>query len=472
MNKTPNPTGVSLPEHFVAGRTLASTDDEKIEVRNPRTGELSALIPAGDPADVGPAISAARNATPYWRSMSRAHRADAVRAAGQALGQHAAELSELEVLETGRPEALTRVVIDSVIGLFVQFADLAEVHGEEVVDGSDRILRVPYGVAALITPWNFPLAVAFDSLPALLVTGNTVIWKPSEKTPLASRRAAEIIAAEVPAGTLSLLLGDARVGQPLVESDGIDLVVFTGSTAAGREIGAICGGRVIPALLELGGKDPVIVDAGVDPRWAAEQVATGAFMNSGQICVSMERVYVHSELADDFVEELAKQAADQDLGPLQDERQRKLVDAHVSEALAAGAELVSGGQVPQGPGYYYPATVLTGVSDDVALMREETFGPVAPIRVVDSFDEALDLAGRSSYGLAATVLTNDHEHAERAARQLVTGKVWVNDWQGGGPGLKYEPARSSGVGVVGAGGMLDAVTRPQAIHQVPASPLS
>jgi succinate-semialdehyde dehydrogenase/glutarate-semialdehyde dehydrogenase len=328
----------------------------------------------------------------------------------------------------------------------------------------EDVLRVPFGVAALIVPWNFPLSIAADSLPALLVTGNTVVLKPSELAPLACARAAELIADLVP---VFILHGGPEVGRALVADERVDIVVFTGSERTGREIGEVCGRRLVPALLELGGKDPVVVDAGVDPEWAAEVVATGAFMHTGQICTSMERIYVHRDVAEPFVEALVRRAREQRLGPLISERQREIVERHVAEAVAGGAEVLTGGVAEEGDGYFFPATVLTGVRDDMIVMREETFGPLAPVAVVDSFEEAVERAADSSYGLGATVLTQDDERAAEASRRIPAGIVWVNGWQMYGEDPVYEPARASGVGKVGGSAMLEAVTRPQHVARAP-----
>ena len=274
------------------------------------------------------------------------------------------------------------------------------------------------------------------------------------------------------------LLGDARAGRPLAAHPSVDLVVHTGSVTTGRELAAACGGDLRKALLELGGKDPLVVDAGVDPVWAAGQAAAGAFANAGQLCTSVERIYVHADVAEAFTEALVAEARSlrpgpgldpaSTIGPLIDERQREIVDGHVREAAERGAEVLTGGVVPGGAGWFYPPTVLRGVTDDLAVMREETFGPVAAVRTVASFDEALEAADGTVYGLAATVLTPDLEHAQRAWRELRAGTVKVNAVWGGAPGGAAEPAGASGTGFGYGPELLDEVTRTKVVHVEPA----
>ena len=338
------------------------------------------------------------------------------------------------------------------------------------------MVREPRGVAAVVTPWNDPVAISCQLLAAALVTGNTVVYKPSERAPLSAVRLAELL--DLPAGVLNVVLGDGRAGRPLAGHPDVDVVLHVGSTATGREIAAACARTGAKALLENGGKDPLIVDQGVDPGWAAEQAALGAFANAGQICTSVERIYVHRSVADAFLDALVARAEGlvvgpgtdpaTTMGPLVDRRQREVVHAHVAEAVAQGALARTGGELPDGPGAFYPPTVLTDVTDDMTVLREETFGPVAAVRVVSSFDEALHLAADSRYGLAATVLTPSQEHAQRAWRELPVGTVKINAVFGGAPGGAAEPHRASGTGFGYGPELLDEVTTVKVVHYQPA----
>jgi succinate-semialdehyde dehydrogenase/glutarate-semialdehyde dehydrogenase len=239
-------------------------------------------------------------------------------------------------------------------------------------------------------------------------------------------------------------------------------------------VAAACAARGAKAVLELGGKDPMIVDAGVDPAWAAAQAAVGCFANAGQICTSVERIYVHADVADAFLDELVSRAKAlrigpgtdpaTEMGPMIDEGQRAVVARHVQAAVDAGAELLCGGSPVEGAGAYYPPTVLSGVRPGMAVVDEETFGPVAAVQVVGSFDEALRLAEGTPYGLAAVVLTADMGHAQRAFRELSVGTVKVNAAFGGAPGGAATPHGASGEGFGYGPELLDELTRVRVVH--------
>jgi succinate-semialdehyde dehydrogenase/glutarate-semialdehyde dehydrogenase len=338
------------------------------------------------------------------------------------------------------------------------------------------MVHEPRGVCALLVPWNDPVAIACGQLAACLVAGNAVVLKPSEKTPLSTRRLVELL--DLPGGILQLLLGDARAGRPLAAHPEVDLVLHTGSVATGREIASACAPSLRKGLLELGGKDPLVVDAGVDPAWAAGQAATGAFANAGQLCTSVERIYVHAEVAGAFTAALVDRAQKlrvgpgldpaTEVGPMIDAGQREVVERQVRAAVADGAELLTGGAIPEGRGCFYPPTVLTGCEDTMAIMAEETFGPVAAIRVVPDFDAALDAADGTAYGLAATVLTASQERAQRAWRTLRAGTVKVNAVFGGAPGGAAQPRGASGLGFGYGPELLDEVTTTKVVHLSPA----
>ncbi|HSA49542.1 MAG TPA: aldehyde dehydrogenase family protein [Yinghuangia sp.] len=465
--------------HFVGGSWEESADAACRELVNPANELVVARFPVGSPEAVDRAVTAATRAQPAWKALPLAERVRRIGAWADRVADHADELAELECQEMGRPVALGRSFVAAAAAELRAASAAAQAYAFESVvaradDGTSRIVRHPVGVAAVITPWNFPVATVLTALGPLLAAGNTVVVKPSEKSPLSAVRLFELLT--LPPGVANLVLGDARAGAPLSEHPDVALVHFTGSVEAGRQVAIAAGRRLRRSILELGGKDPVIVDAGVDPVATAAAVATGSFLNSGQICTSMERIYVHRDVATAFVDALVDAAAAQTLGdghhpstvlgPLVDAQQRDIVHAQVQDAVARGAKVRIGGEVPIGAGFFYPATVLTGVDDSMTIMNEETFGPVAPVQVVASFDEALTLASRSRFGLAATVYTDDPGHAS-AAEAIPAGITWINRWQGGGPERVYEPARDSGTGATGAHAAYDAATRPSTIHIAP-----
>jgi succinate-semialdehyde dehydrogenase/glutarate-semialdehyde dehydrogenase len=451
-----------------------------LDVLDPATGERIGTIPAGGAAEAEAAVDAARAAQPGWAARPAAERGALLKAAARRLQAHLDELAELQTRENGKPLADSRGGVQACIGAIEQYAELGPLHRGRLLHGepgaTDAMVPEPRGVAALLVPWNDPLAIAGQNLAACLVTGNAVVLKPSEKTPLSTVRMVELL--DLPGGCLQLLLGDARAGRALVAADGVDVVLHTGSVATGRAIAAACAPRLRKAVLELGGKDPLVVDAGVDPAWAAAQAASGAFANAGQVCVAVERIYVHEAVAEPFLAELTARARalrvgpglepGTEMGPLVDAAQRALVHRHVTEAVAAGAEVRCGGEIPGGPGFFYPPTVLGGVTDEMAVMREETFGPVAPVRVVGSFEEALAAADGTEYGLAATVLTPDEEHGRRACRALRAGTVKVNAVWGGAPGGAAHPRKASGTGYGYGPELLDEVTQLKVVHAEPA----
>jgi succinate-semialdehyde dehydrogenase/glutarate-semialdehyde dehydrogenase len=449
---------------------------DELEVIDPATGEAIGRIPAGSAEAADAAVRAARAAQPGWARTAPAERAGHLKTAAARLREHARELAEIQTREGGKPLADSLGGVEAGIGAIEQYAELGPLHrGRSLAggwDAADLMVHEPRGVVALLVPWNDPVAIACGQLAAALATGNAVVYKPSEKTPLSAIRLVELL--DLPGGVLQLLLGDARAGRPLAGHSGVDLVVHTGSVQTGREVAECCAGRLGKALLELGGKDALIVDEGVDPEWAAEQAAGGAFANAGQICTSVERIFVHRAVAEPFLTALTRRAEalrvgpgidpETEMGPLIDEDQRDWVHRHVQDAVHAGAELRCGGEVPEGRGFFYPPTVVAGADADAPLLREETFGPVAAVRVVDSFDDALREADATEYGLAATVLTRSHANAQRAWRELHVGTVKVNAVWGGAPGGAAEPRRHSGMGFGYGPELLDEVTQTKVVH--------
>jgi acyl-CoA reductase-like NAD-dependent aldehyde dehydrogenase len=451
-------------------------EESEIDVLDPATGELVGSIPAGSAAEADAAVRAAREASRAWARRAPAERAGILKQAAANLHEHRRELAELQTREGGKPIGDSLGGVEAGIGAIEQYAELGPLHRGRSLQGGwdavDLMVFEPRGVVALLVPWNDPVAIACGQIAAALVTGNAVVFKPSEKTPLSGQRIVELM--DIPDGALQLLHGDHRAGAPLAAHTGVDLVMHTGSVQTGREVAQACAGRLGKALLELGGKDPLIVDAGVDPDWAAEQAASGSFANAGQICTGVERIYVHRDVAEPFLAALERRARelrvgpgveeDTEMGPLIDARQRELVHAHVTDAVRSGGRLLCGGEIPPGPGFFYPPTVVADVDPTSTLLCEETFGPVAAVRVVDSFDDALTEADATSFGLSATVLTPSQVNAQRAWRELRVGTVKVNAVWGGAPGGAAEPARDSGLGTGFGPELLDEMTHTKVVH--------
>lgn len=460
------------------GRWGQGAGERMFTVIDPADGQPLGVVPVGSGADVDAAVAAARRAAPGWAAVPAAERGAALHAAARAVEDGAAELAALVTAEMGRPAGDALASVEAGVGTLRQYAELGPLHCGRSLQGgwdaADFMVREPRGAVAVITPWNDPVAIACGLIGAAVATGNTVVHKPSERTPHTGALLAELIAARLPGGVLNLVTGDAETGAALAGHPGLDVVAHVGSTATGRRITGLAAGSGARVLLENGGSDPLLVDAGVDPAWAAEQAAVGCFANSGQICTSVERVYVHEDVAPAFLDALTERAralrtgpgADPstELGPLVDERHRARVHEQVEKAVAEGARVRTGGHVPDGPGCFYPATVLSDCTDAMAVMAEETFGPVAPVRVVGSFEEGLEAANRSRYGLAATVLTRDLAHAQTAWRTLRTGTVKVNAVFGGAPGGAATPRGASGRGFGYGPELLDEMTEVKVVH--------
>jgi len=433
---------------------------------NPATGEVNGSVPVATPAEVDAAVRRARGAAQAWRRTSPSERGAALKAAAAAVRADRERLAQLHLRDTGRLLSDCLGAVDVAADLLVEAATLAPLDAGRSLGGAtgaiDLTRREPRGVVAVITPWNDPLPAAAGLLGAALATGNTVVHKPSERAALVGQAFGEAVAAHLPDGVLAVLSGDGATGEALVAHPGVDVVAHVGSTRAGRRIAEVAGPRAAKLLLENGGKDVMVVDRDVDPVWAAGQAALGAFVNAGQLCVAVERVVVHADVADAFLAALVEEAhrwapgdpADPAtrLGPLVDERALDGVLAHVRSAADAGARVLTGGTraFPAGtdgaPGCYLEPTVLTGVTPDMDVWSAETFGPVVPVAVAASFDEALAIADEGAYGLAATVLTGSVDHALRAAETLEVGTVKVNAVFGGAPGGSADPRRGSGTG--------------------------
>src|SRR4051812_1941215 len=442
----------------------------ELTVQDPRTGDTVVRVPIADASACDNAVARARAAFADWARTSPAERAAAVAAAAEDVRAAADELAALNERESGkrREDALGGVTAGA--ATLQQYAELGPLHRGRTLQGdwsaTDLMIPQPRGVVAVLTPWNDPVAVAAGLLGAALVTGNTVVHKPSERCPQTGRRFAELLAAHLPDGVLQILDGDGAVGARLADAERVDVVAHVGSSVTGRAIARTCAERGAKALLENGGNDALIVDGDVDPVWAAGQAALGAFANAGQICVSVERVYVVQSVADAFANALVDEsrAWAERIGPLVDERHRDLVHSHVADAVGRGARVLAGGEPRPGPGSFYPPTVLVDCAPEMLVMREETFGPVAPVRVTPDFISALAEAADDRYGLAATVLTADMTHAQEAWRRLPVGTVKINAVFGGAPGGASQPRRASGSGFGFGPELLDEMTAMKVVH--------
>jgi len=420
----------------------------KVASVNPATGEVLREWAATEAVEVHAAVARARAAQAAWNVMGVERRVEILRRFQRLVHEKKSEIARLITQEEGKPyvEALlteVQVVLDATRFCTDQaycfLRDQLVPHGNLAMKTkTGRIRREPHGVIGIISPWNYPFSIPSTESLAALVTGNAVVLKPSEFTSMCGLQVGELLQrAGVPNDVFQVVVGDGATGSALVES-AIDKLVFTGSVSTGKRIAQAGAGRLLPVVLELGGKDPMIVLDDADVDVASSGAVWGAFMNAGQACLSVERCYVHRSLYQPFIEACVRKTkqlrvgngmdAEIDMGPLIHERQLRNVETQVDEARGRGARIMTGGErLPKlGPNFYAP-TVLADVTHEMRVMREETFGPLLPVMAFDSEEYAVRLANDSDYGLAACIWTRDRARGEAMAARLDSGAVMLND---------------------------------------------
>jgi len=420
----------------------------RISSVNPATGEVLRELECASDADVQAAVERLRAAQAEWAATGVRRRIEVVRKFQRRLYQKKSEIAEAITKEAGKPvaEALTTevlVVLDAARFLIDNAHRL--LRDEPVPHGNlatklkrGRLLREAYGVVGVISPWNYPFSIPATETLAALVAGNAVVLKPSEFTSLVALELQSLLLGSgIPRDAFQVVVGDATTGAALIHSE-IDKLIFTGSVATGKRIAVAAAERLLPVVLELGGKDPMLVLDDADLDVASSAAVWGAFVNAGQACLSVERCYVHRSLYEPFLKACAEKTKklrvghgldqDTDVGPMIHERQLRIVESHVQDAMVHGARVLAGGsRLPKLGKNFYEPTVLAYVTHEMRIMREETFGPVLPVMAFDSDEEAVRLANDSEYGLAASVFTRDNARGERLARRIQAGTVMVND---------------------------------------------
>jgi succinate-semialdehyde dehydrogenase/glutarate-semialdehyde dehydrogenase len=416
----------------------------RLRLINPATLASIGEIDVATAADVAQAVQRARKAQPEWAATSFRERRRLLERAVRLLVAQQDEFLDVIRSETGKPveEAQATEILGACDALQFYAKRAERILADRTVPlhlMKSKRLRISYrplGVVGIITPWNFPFLLALNPTIQALVAGNAVLLKPSEVTPFSGQLVERLLReAGCPDGVFQLLLGDGETGSALVEA-GVDKISFTGSVATGRRVAEACARQLVPCTLELGGKDPMIVCRDADLERSAAGAVFGAFANSGQICVSTERVYVVDEVADEFTRRVLEQTAalrqgpegEADVGAMIHAPQIDVVEEQLADAKRRGAKILTGGRRnPAWPGLYFEPTVLTDVNHDMQIMREETFGPVLPIMRVRDEAEALALANDTSFGLNASVWTRDKRRGIELAKSVHAGSAVVND---------------------------------------------
>ncbi|MEV0111381.1 aldehyde dehydrogenase [Nocardia sp. NPDC050799] len=453
---------------FIGGAWVTPKDGGLIEVISPDTEKPIAQIVAPGRADVDHAVEAARRAFDEgpWPRLDPAERVRIVRDLADRYEARVEEVAQLVTAEMGAPITFSRSAHARLPGVMMRaLADLAETFPWEErragYYGSDVLIhREPVGVVAGVVPWNMPMLMVVAKLAPALLTGCTVVLKPSPETPLDAYLMAELIQdSEIPPGVVSILPGDSDIGKYLVGHPGIDKVSFTGSTAAGREVGAVCGAALKRVSLELGGKSAAVVLDDADPETVASGVQVAALMNTGQACVAQTRILVPQHRHTEFVDALAAmidrlvvgsphEEATQ-IGPLVSARQRERVRDYIRQGHAEGAHLVAGGPEPPpgaDTGWYIRPTLFTEVAPDMRIAREEIFGPVLTVLPYRGLDDAVRLADDTEYGLSGSVWTRDPERGLAVARRIRSGTLGINQAYSMDPHAPFGGVKASGVG--------------------------
>jgi succinate-semialdehyde dehydrogenase / glutarate-semialdehyde dehydrogenase len=458
-----------------------------IAVRNPRTGEADYSITPPTADAIAALARRLRAAQPAWRALGPEARGAVLLRWAQALLAHTDALTAALTTDTGRA-GISRIEVLGIQGLIARWVKDApkliaagEASGQATsiptITTSTRL--VPYALAGVISPWNFPLTLSLiDAIPALMA-GCAVLIKPSEVTPrFAAPLAASIAAVPELAAVLAIITGAGETGQDLV--DAVDVVCFTGSVATGRKVGERCARNFIPAFLELGGKDPMLVLKSADPVQAAKTALRASVVNSGQACQSIERIYVDEAIAEPFLAALVSEAKAAELnaqdihhghlGPIIFDKQAAILNAQLADARAKGAAVLTGGEIERpGGGAWLRPTVLSNVSHDMLVMTEETFGPILPVMTFKTIDEAVELANFGVYGLSAAVLAGSADEAEAVAERIEAGAVSIND--GSLTSMVWEAEKSSfklsglGASRMGASGLLRFFRKQALIRQ-------
>jgi acyl-CoA reductase-like NAD-dependent aldehyde dehydrogenase len=455
------------------------TDPAGREILDPATGEAVGRVPVSSVDDLDASVARARAAQPAWAARTDQERIDLMLAAAEAIEAAAEPLAELLSREQGKPlnGPNARFEVGACAG-WLRATAATQLPVETVVDDGETRAELhyrPVGVVGAIGPWNWPMMITIWQVAPALRMGNTVVVKPSEYTPLSVLALVDVLNGVLPADVLNVVAGDRELGARLSGHPDVDKLMFTGSTATGRAIIRSSADTVKRLTLELGGNDAGIVLPDVDPQAIAEGLFWGAFINTGQTCAALKRLYVHTDVYDAVCEALVEVARampmgrgldEQNvLGPLQNRAQYDVVAGLVDAARNAGAKILLGGDPdPEAPGHFYPTTIVADVDNDNPLVAEEQFGPAVPIVRYEHVDQAVAMANALDVGLGASVWSSDREAARAVATRLQAGTVWINSHGGVHPMIPFGGVKKSGYGLEFGAEGLKAVAVPQVIN--------
>ncbi|MEO8466710.1 MAG: aldehyde dehydrogenase family protein [Gammaproteobacteria bacterium] len=449
---------------YINGQWVAAKNNATFPVHNPSTGEVWANVADAARSDAAAAVAAAAAAQPAWAALPHSERARLLSKAADVFASRAKELQEVLVDEGGSWIGKAMFETGYSTGVYRAAAAAAyQVTGEILPSDHGKlslVVREPLGVVSVISPWNFPLILSSRGFATALAVGNAVVLKPSEETPVAGGLLiAEVLEeAGIPKGVFNVVTCSrnnvAEVGDELIANPAVRGVSFTGSTAVGTKVAARAGGLLKKCCVELGGKDALIVLDDADIEHAVNAATFGSFMHQGQICMSVERVIVHEAVAKEFTDKFVANTKKLKvgnpremancIGPIINQKQLDKIREQVDDAVAKGAKILCGGK---STGLFFEPTILTNVTRDMKIMRDETFGPVAPVITVRSVDEAIEVANDSEYGLSAGIITRNEERGLAIARRLNTGMAHINDSSvNDEPHVPFGGVRSSGLG--------------------------
>ncbi len=460
---------------IIDGQAVAG-DRGTIPVINPATEEIFAECPTASTEQLNQAVTAAERAFRSWRFTSAGERRSMLNAIADRIEQNAPELAELVVKEQGKPLALAQMEVGGAVVWTRATAEL-DLPVEVIEDSPGKRIelhRKPLGVVGSITPWNWPLMIAVWHIMPALRAGNTVVVKPSPNTPFNTIRLIEIINEVVPPGVVNIVAGGGGLGREMSRHTGIQKIVFTGSTPTGQDIMRNAADNLKRLTLELGGNDAGIILPDVDVDQVAEGIFQAAFLNMGQTCAALKRLYVHESIHDALCDRLARIAAaqrvgdglqsDVTFGPIQNRDQYQLVCELVEDAKANGGRIHSGGEPLPGPGYFYPPTIVSNVTDGMRIVDEEQFGPVLPVIRYSDIEDAVARANASESGLGGSVWSSDIDRAREIAARLECGTVWINGHAEVLPHCPFGGCKMSGFGVEFGQEGLREYTAPQLVN--------